>query len=98
MRLGGCACANQVAASKHTGSNIRLPRLIRRPGRYHLIISIPDNSVMNKATDPLLITLSVLLAASVTAFFLGYIPYPYGLIVLGVFIVSRILHLKGKGK
>ena len=53
---------------------------------------------MNKAADPLLITLSVLLAASVTAFFLGYIPYPFGLIVLGVFIISRILYLKGEGK
>lgn len=53
---------------------------------------------MNKATDPLLITLSVLLAANVTAFFLGYITYPYGLIVLGVFIAYRILYLKGKGK
>jgi hypothetical protein len=53
---------------------------------------------MNKATDPVLITLSVLLAASVTAFFLGFIPYPFGLLVLGFFIVSRILYLKGKGK
>jgi len=53
---------------------------------------------MNKATDPLLIALSLLLAASVTGFFLGFIPYPYGLLVLGCFIVVRILHLKGTGK
>lgn len=53
---------------------------------------------MNKATDPLLITLSLLLAASVTGFALGFIPYPYGLLVLGCFIAARILHLKGKGK
>jgi len=53
---------------------------------------------MNKATDPLLIALSLLLAASVTAFSMGYIPYPYGLLVLGCFIVVRILYVKGKGK
>ena len=53
---------------------------------------------MNKATDPLLIALSLLLAASVTAFSLGFIPYPYGLLVLGFFIVARILSLKRKGK
>jgi hypothetical protein len=60
--------------------------------------TMPDNRVMNKATDPLLITLSLLLTASVTAFSLGFIPYPYGLLVLGFFIVTRILYLKGKGK
>lgn len=59
--------------------------------------AVPEYRIMNKLTDPLLITLSVLLAASVTAFFLGIIPYPYGLLVLGFFIVSRILYLKGKG-
>jgi len=53
---------------------------------------------MNKATDPLLITLSLLLAASVTGFSLGFIPYPYGLLVLGCLIVARILYLKDKGK
>jgi hypothetical protein len=53
---------------------------------------------MNKTTDLLLVTLTVLLAASVTAFFLGFIPYPYGLLVLGFFIISRILYLKGKDK
>jgi len=58
----------------------------------------PDDHVMNKATDPLLITLSLLLAASVTGFSLGFIPYPYGLLVLGCFIVARILYLKGKSK
>ena len=59
---------------------------------------VPDDHVMNKATDPLLITLSVVLATSLTGFYLGFIPYPYGLLVLGFFIVARILHLKGKGK
>jgi hypothetical protein len=60
--------------------------------------TVPDNRDMNKATDPLLITLSVLLAASITGFYLGFIPYPYGLLVVGFFIVARILHLRGKGK
>ena len=53
---------------------------------------------MNKATDPLLITLSLLLAASVTGFSLGFIAYPYGLLVLGCLIVARILYLQGKDK
>jgi hypothetical protein len=60
--------------------------------------TVPDDRVMNKATDPLLITLSLLLAASVTGFSLGFIPYPYGLLVLGCLIVARILYLKDKGK
>jgi hypothetical protein len=42
--------------------------------------------------------LSVLLGATLTAFFLGFIPYPYGLLVLGFLIVSRVLRLKEKGK
>jgi hypothetical protein len=60
--------------------------------------TLRDDRCMNKAADPLLITLSLLLAASVTGFSLGFIPYPYGILVLGFFIVARILHLKGKGK
>jgi len=63
-----------------------------------LVRTVPDERIMNKTTDPLLITLSVLLAASVMAFFLGLIPYPYGLLVLGFFIISRVLYLKGKGE
>ena len=53
---------------------------------------------MKKTPDPVLVTLSVLLVASLAAFVLGFIPYPYGLLVLGVFIASRILYLKGRDK
>jgi hypothetical protein len=44
--------------------------------------------------DPLLIALLVILLASLLAFLLGYIPYPIGLLVLAIFVVARILHLK----
>jgi hypothetical protein len=48
--------------------------------------------------DPVLITLSGLLLASLLAFFLDIIPYPYGLLVLAAFIAARILYLQGSGK
>ena len=47
--------------------------------------------------DPVLIVLLGMLSASLSAFFLGIIPYPYGLIILLVFIAARILHLKNRG-
>ena len=47
--------------------------------------------------DPLLLVLLGLLSASLTAFFLGVIPYPVGLLVLLAFIVARIFYLQGPG-
>ena len=53
-----------------------------------------DDRAMNKANDPVLLTLTGLLAASLTAFFLGLIPYPFGLLVLGILILARVLYLR----
>jgi uncharacterized membrane protein YccC len=50
---------------------------------------------MRRLADPILLALLGILAASLLAFFLGAIPYPFGLIVLSVFIVARILSLQG---
>ena len=46
--------------------------------------------------DPILIVLLGLLLATLLAFFLGVIPYPYGLIVLAVFIAARILYRRSR--
>jgi dihydroxy-acid dehydratase len=46
--------------------------------------------------DRILLVLVGLLLASVAAFLAGLIPYPFGLIVLSVFILGRILYLKGR--
>ena len=48
--------------------------------------------------DPVLIILSGLLVASLLAFFLGIIPYPFGLLVLAALIAARLLHLRGPGR
>jgi hypothetical protein len=50
---------------------------------------------MSRFADPVLITLVGLLLASLSAFFVGLFPYPYGLMVLGAFITARILFLIG---
>jgi len=50
---------------------------------------------MGRLADPILLALLGILAASLLAFFLGAIPYPFGLIVLTVFIVAGILALQG---
>lgn len=50
---------------------------------------------MTRLADPLLFALLALLAASLLAFFLGVIPYPFGLLVLTAFIVARIVYLQG---
>jgi hypothetical protein len=47
------------------------------------------------AADPVLVTLLVLLLASVSAFLSGLIPYPYGLIVLAALVSARLLWLRG---
>ena len=49
-------------------------------------------------TDPVLLILSGLLLASLTAFLLDFIPYPFGLIVLTIFIVGRVYYLRDRRK
>ena len=52
---------------------------------------------MHRLTDPVVIILLALLAATLLAFFLGIFPYPYGLMVLAAFTAARILYLQGRG-
>jgi len=42
--------------------------------------------------DPILLILLGILALSLLAFLTGVLPYPFGLLILSVFIVARILH------
>jgi hypothetical protein len=48
--------------------------------------------------DPVLLVLFGLLFAALLAFFLGAIPYPYGIMVLAAFIVARLLYVQGNRK
>jgi hypothetical protein len=48
--------------------------------------------------DAVLLLLLGLLLASLLAFMLGFIPYPFGLLVLLALIAGRILYLQGPGK
>ena len=42
--------------------------------------------------DPILLILLGILALSLLAFLTGVLPYPFGMLILSVFIVARILH------
>jgi len=42
--------------------------------------------------DPLLLVLVGILAISLLAFFVGALPYPFGLLILSAFIAARIFH------
>jgi hypothetical protein len=46
---------------------------------------------MNRLNDPILLVLLALLGLTVGAFFLGALPYPFGILILLVFIVARVL-------
>jgi hypothetical protein len=47
---------------------------------------------MRRPNDPILLVLLGLLGLTVTAFFLGVLPYPFGFLILMVLIVSRLLY------
>ena len=47
--------------------------------------------------DPVLIVLVALFAATLVAFVLGWQPYPFGVLVLGLFIVARLLQRRTGG-
>jgi hypothetical protein len=51
----------------------------------------PTLSAMNMLKDPVLLVLLGLLALTVSAFFFGVLPYPFGILILLVFIVARVL-------
>ena len=46
--------------------------------------------------DRILVVLIVLLLATLAAFFSGMLPYPFGFIILSIFIIARILYLRGR--
>jgi len=43
--------------------------------------------------DPFLLLLAVLLLISLAAFLGGLMPYPYGVLVLTIFLLARVMHL-----
>lgn len=67
--------------------------------RVGATVSLPIAvQLMTRPVDSVLLVLFGLLLASLSAFFLGIIPYPYGLLVLAAFITARILHLLSNRK
>ncbi len=53
---------------------------------------------MKKAvySDTIFLLLVVLIAATLAGYMSGFLPYPFGIIVLGLFCVARLLYLHGK--
>ena len=49
-----------------------------------------SSSPMNSVRDPILLALIGLLALSLGSWFADLIPYPFGLLILVVFIVARL--------
>lgn len=47
---------------------------------------------MKHLNDRVLLVLIGLLGLTVTAFFLGVLPYPFGILILLLLIVSRLLY------
>ena len=47
---------------------------------------------MRLLKDPVLLALAGILATLLLLFFLGVIPYPFGLLVLLAFIAARVLY------
>lgn len=50
-----------------------------------------ERSVTWKPRDPVLPILLGLLSLSLAGYFAGYIPYPFGLLILLILIMSRVL-------
>ena len=53
---------------------------------------------MKSLLDPLLISILLLLISSLGLFLTGIFPYPYGLLVLSLFLIARLLFLQGKAR
>jgi hypothetical protein len=47
---------------------------------------------MNHLKDPVLLVLLVLLVLTMSAFFLGILPYPFGMLILLALIAARVLY------
>jgi hypothetical protein len=48
----------------------------------------------NTSFDIPLLIITILLIATLVAFFSGFFPYPYGLIILSVLGYARITHIR----
>jgi hypothetical protein len=53
---------------------------------------------MTTLRDPYVMLLAVLLALTLGGYFLGILPYPVGILVLGVLLMMRVRSLRGSGK
>ena len=54
---------------------------------------MPSNPIhMRLLKDPVFLALTGILATLLLLFFLGVIPYPFGLLVLLAFITARVLY------
>ena len=48
--------------------------------------------------DTVLVLLVIALLLTLGAFFLGLTPYPFGWMVLSIFVAARVLQLRGRKK
>jgi hypothetical protein len=56
------------------------------------VVDCSTLSAVNCLKDRVLLVLLGLLGLTLTAFFLGVLPYPFGILILLVLIVSRVLY------
>ena len=66
------------------------------PGRDDPGRDDPGRRADRPSRDPVLIVLVALLVATLAAFALGWQPYPFGVLVLGLFIAARLLHRRSR--
>lgn len=46
--------------------------------------------------DSLLLVIALLLTATLTAFFAGLFPYPFGVVILSLALLARVLQLRSR--
>jgi hypothetical protein len=46
--------------------------------------------------DPLLLIIALLMLATLAAFFSRLTPYPYGILVLTIFFIARLLSIRNR--
>ncbi len=50
---------------------------------------------MKKRMDTWLLVIAALLAVTLMLYFYGVFPYPFGLLILIIFFIARVMHLQG---
>jgi len=62
------------------------------------VLEPPDRHEKRRAvySDTTLLLIVALIAATLAGYMSGYLPYPFGIIVLVLFLVARLLYLHGK--